>query len=238
MWTSSYSCIPSTKCLGTPQSFITTTADNPGVKQSIERGGLRKRPKSSTISRNRRTIGRRESIGFQPKTRTRIPTSLPRRVNSAPTRCDDRGRCPWRFGVGGPPVGRVLRVRLWVFNYSLLHTGGLMSHARTQHPNAQLPPRHRRNMVDCVLDGGWTIEAAAEWFQIDAKTVTKWRDRFLAEGEIGLLDRGVDCAADRSRKRSRPAQPLRPGNSGTSSSLSTRPARRVEAAARLGDRFG
>ena len=34
-------------------------------------------------------------------------------------------------------------------------------------------------MVDCVLDGGWTIEAAAEWFQIDAKTVTKWRDRLV-----------------------------------------------------------
>jgi transposase InsO family protein len=44
-------------------------------------------------------------------------------------------------------------------------------------------------MVDCVLDHGWTIEAAAERFQVDAKTVRKWRDRFLAEGEPGLLDR-------------------------------------------------
>jgi transposase InsO family protein len=44
-------------------------------------------------------------------------------------------------------------------------------------------------MVDCVLEHRWTIEATAERFQVDAKTVRKWRDRFLAEGELGLLDR-------------------------------------------------
>ena len=38
-------------------------------------------------------------------------------------------------------------------------------------------------MVACVLDRGWTIEATAERFQVDAKTVRKWRDRFLAEGD-------------------------------------------------------
>ncbi len=64
-----------------------------------------------------------------------------------------------------------------------------MKHARTQHPNARLTPRHRRNMVDCVIDQGWAIEATADRFQVDAKTVTKWRDRFVAEGEDGLLDR-------------------------------------------------
>ena len=64
-----------------------------------------------------------------------------------------------------------------------------MFHARTQHPNARLTPRHRRNMVGCVLDQGWTIEATAERFQVDAKTVRKWRDRFVAEGEAGLRDR-------------------------------------------------
>ena len=35
----------------------------------------------------------------------------------------------------------------------------------------------------------WTIEATAERFQVDAKTVRKWRDRYLAEGDAGLLDR-------------------------------------------------
>jgi transposase InsO family protein len=44
-------------------------------------------------------------------------------------------------------------------------------------------------MVACVLERGWTIEATAERFQVDAKTVRKWRDRFIAEGDAGLEDR-------------------------------------------------
>ena len=64
-----------------------------------------------------------------------------------------------------------------------------MTDARTQHPNAVLTPVGRRRMVGCVLDRGWTIEATAERFQVDAKTVRKWRDRFLVEGEAGLADR-------------------------------------------------
>jgi transposase-like protein len=44
-------------------------------------------------------------------------------------------------------------------------------------------------MVAFVLDEGWTIEATADKFQVDAKTVRKWRDRFLADGDEGLLDR-------------------------------------------------
>ena len=64
-----------------------------------------------------------------------------------------------------------------------------MPHARSQHPNAALTPKHRRRMVDCLLERGWTVEMTAERFQIDAKTVRKWRDRFLAEGEAGLQDR-------------------------------------------------
>lgn len=64
-----------------------------------------------------------------------------------------------------------------------------MSHARTQHPNAVLTPNGRRRMVGCVIDRGWTIEATAERFQVDAKTVRKWRDRFVADGESGLRDR-------------------------------------------------
>jgi transposase len=44
-------------------------------------------------------------------------------------------------------------------------------------------------MVDCVVVERWTIEATADRFQVDPKTVRKWRDRFLAEGEPGLQDR-------------------------------------------------
>jgi len=54
-----------------------------------------------------------------------------------------------------------------------------MPHVRTQHPDASLTPLGRRKMVRLVIDHGWTIEAAADKFQVDAKTVTKWRDRFL-----------------------------------------------------------
>ena len=44
-------------------------------------------------------------------------------------------------------------------------------------------------MVACVLERNWTVEATAERFQVDAKTVRKWRDRFVAEGDAGLWDR-------------------------------------------------
>jgi transposase InsO family protein len=78
-----------------------------------------------------------------------------------------------------------------------------VAHARRQHPNAPLTPTGRRRMVDCVLEQGWTIEAAAERFQVDAKTVRKWRDRFLTEGPSGLLDRS-------SRPRRSPTRTPRP----------------------------
>ena len=64
-----------------------------------------------------------------------------------------------------------------------------MVHPRSQHPNAVLTPRGRRRMVDCVIENGWTVEQTAERFQVDAKTVRKWRDRFVAEGPAGLEDR-------------------------------------------------
>ena len=72
-------------------------------------------------------------------------------------------------------------------------------HARSQHPNAVLTPTGRRRMVRCVLDQGWSVEATAERFQVDAKTVRKWRDRFVAEGEAGLRDRS--CRPRRSPNR-------------------------------------
>ena len=58
-------------------------------------------------------------------------------------------------------------------------------------------------MVDCVVVRRWTVEATAQRFQVDAKTVRKWRDRFLTEGEEGLLDRS-------SRPRRSPNRTPRP----------------------------
>ena len=66
-----------------------------------------------------------------------------------------------------------------------------MANATTlrQHPNAPLTVEGRRRMVRCVIDREWTVEATADRFQVDAKTVRKWRDRYLAEGDAGLRDR-------------------------------------------------
>ena len=58
-----------------------------------------------------------------------------------------------------------------------------------QHVNARLTPRQRRAMVDVVIVEGWGVAATAERFQVDPKTVRKWRDRFVAEGPGGLVDR-------------------------------------------------
>jgi transposase-like protein len=81
--------------------------------------------------------------------------------------------------------------------------GGLVAHARSQHPNAPLTPQGRRRMVACVVECGWTIEATAERFQVDSKTVRKWWDRFLAEGAAGLEDRS--CRPHRSPNQTPPA---------------------------------
>ena len=64
-----------------------------------------------------------------------------------------------------------------------------MLKATRQHPNAVMTPAGRARMVRCVVEQKWTIEATAERFQVDAKTVRKWRDRHLVEGPEGLLDR-------------------------------------------------
>ena len=81
-----------------------------------------------------------------------------------------------------------------------------MSHARSQHPNAPLTPEGRRRMVGCVIDQGWTVEATAERFQVDAKTVRKWRDRFLTEGDTGLLDRSSRPCRSPNRTSPRPVR--------------------------------
>ena len=51
-----------------------------------------------------------------------------------------------------------------------------MADRRPQHPNARLTPKQRLKMVSKVKDDKWSIETAAERFQVDAKTVRKWVD--------------------------------------------------------------
>src|SRR5512142_1509923 len=56
------------------------------------------------------------------------------------------------------------------------------------HPSARLTPRGRRLLVDRVA-GGWTITRAAAAAGISRQTASKWRWRFVREGEAGLVDR-------------------------------------------------
>ena len=59
----------------------------------------------------------------------------------------------------------------------------------TLHRNARTCPRSRRLLADRVLDGGWSLAAAAEAAGISERTAWKWVDRFRREGEAGLEDR-------------------------------------------------
>jgi transposase InsO family protein len=56
------------------------------------------------------------------------------------------------------------------------------------HQNARTTPRSRMLMVERLAEG-WTVGAVAKALGVDPKTVRKWRDRFVAEGEAGLRDR-------------------------------------------------
>jgi transposase InsO family protein len=56
------------------------------------------------------------------------------------------------------------------------------------HHNAKTTPHSRMLMVK-RLALGWSVPAVASAFGVDARTVRKWRARFVAEGWAGLLDR-------------------------------------------------
>jgi len=56
------------------------------------------------------------------------------------------------------------------------------------HDNARTT-RHSRMLMVQRLAGGWSVVAVAAAQGVSAKTVRKWRDRYHAEGETGLLDR-------------------------------------------------
>lgn len=56
------------------------------------------------------------------------------------------------------------------------------------HQNARTT-LHSRMLIVESLGEGWTVSAVAAAMGIDPSTVRKWRDRFVAEGEVGLQDR-------------------------------------------------
>jgi transposase len=57
------------------------------------------------------------------------------------------------------------------------------------HANAALSLNGRRRMVGMVVEQNLSISEAAEKFGVSTKTCRKWCRRFLADGELGLIDR-------------------------------------------------
>jgi transposase InsO family protein/transposase-like protein len=57
------------------------------------------------------------------------------------------------------------------------------------HANAPLGPKGRATMVLRVLEQGWSRTEAARAAGVSERTCSKWIKRYLAEGEVGLLDR-------------------------------------------------
>ncbi len=56
------------------------------------------------------------------------------------------------------------------------------------HQNARTTPLGRRLIAERLAQG-WSVPVLAQALGIDPKTVRKWRDRVVAEGEEGLRDR-------------------------------------------------
>jgi len=57
------------------------------------------------------------------------------------------------------------------------------------HANAALSLNRRRQLCRRVVDERWTLTKAAEAAEVSVRCARKWVGRFLAEGELGLLDR-------------------------------------------------
>src|SRR5690242_7023440 len=57
------------------------------------------------------------------------------------------------------------------------------------HANAALSWQGRRLLVRRVVEQGWTLRAAAAAAEVSVRCARKWVRRYLAEGELGLLDR-------------------------------------------------
>ena len=57
------------------------------------------------------------------------------------------------------------------------------------HGNAALTPRQRLRLARQVVDDGWSISAAADYFRVSYPTAAKWAKRYLELGPEGMADR-------------------------------------------------
>jgi transposase InsO family protein len=57
------------------------------------------------------------------------------------------------------------------------------------HANAALTPRQRLRLARQVVDEGWSISAAADYFRVSYPTAAKWAKRYVELGAGGMTDR-------------------------------------------------
>ena len=67
------------------------------------------------------------------------------------------------------------------------------------HANAALTPRQRLRLARLVVEEGWPVVRAAEFFGVSWPTAARWAGRYRAEGAAGMSDRS-------SRPNSSPGQ--------------------------------
>jgi transposase InsO family protein len=52
-----------------------------------------------------------------------------------------------------------------------------------------LTPRQRLRLARLIVEDGWPVVRAAEWFQVSWPTAKRWADRYRQAGEAGMTDR-------------------------------------------------
>lgn len=71
------------------------------------------------------------------------------------------------------------------------------------HANAALTPRQRLRIAQLIVDNGWAIAHAADYFHVSWPTAEKWARRYAELGQAGMIDRS-------SRPHTHPNQTPRP----------------------------
>jgi transposase InsO family protein len=57
------------------------------------------------------------------------------------------------------------------------------------HGNAALTPRQRLRLARQIVDEGWSVSAAADYFRVSYPTAAKWARRYVELGPEGMADR-------------------------------------------------
>lgn len=57
------------------------------------------------------------------------------------------------------------------------------------HRNASLSETGRLRLARCVIDDGWPLRRAAEWFQVSPTTAARWAGRYRCGGAAAMVDR-------------------------------------------------